>query len=448
DDVYLCGYFTETVDFDPGANTLMATAEGEEDLFVQKLDPQGNMIWTKTMGGTGRDFYEDIVVDDANQVYLCGYSNGAFDADPGQDTLWLEISGGYDFFVQKLDANGNLRWAHNFQGGIFGYEYARGLALDASANLYITGRFADEVDFDPGPGKREIEALGGEDVFVQKLDSAGNFIYAKAIESTGSSDIGEGLVVDAQENVYLTGGFQGMIDLNPGPDSFWVDTRGQMDIFVLKLKPCNHSTITLTESACDSYTAPDGQIFTETGVYTSLISNAVGCDSIITIDLTVNDIDPTIQVNDSTLTAQATGFSYQWLNCDNNYAMVPGATSQSFTPSHAGNYAVELSNNGCVDTSLCEFTNGTMTSIARWEEAKIQIFPNPNNGIFTIDLGKIYPHIQVKVTNILGQVVQEGERTNIKSFEWELPNEKGIYWISFFNQHGMQKSLMIVKQSF
>ncbi|MCB0847636.1 MAG: T9SS type A sorting domain-containing protein, partial [Bacteroidetes bacterium] len=195
-------------------------------------------------------------------------------------------------------------------------------------------------------------------------------------------------------------------------------------------------------------TAPDGQIFTETGVYTSLISNAVGCDSIITIDLTVNDIDPTIQVNDSTLTAQATGLSYQWMDCDNNYAVIPGATSQSFTPSQAGNYAVELSNNGCVDTSLCEFTNGTMTSIARWEEAKIQIFPNPNNGIFTIDLGKIYPHIQVKVTNILGQVVQEGERTNIKSFEWELPNEKGIYWISFFNQHGMQKSLMIVKQSF
>ncbi len=88
----------------------------------------------------------------------------------------------------------SLKWA-NKMGGTSNDE-GRSIALDASGNVFTTGYFNGTVDFDPGPGTFNLTSTGSEDVFISKLDVAGNFVWAKQISGT-SNDIGQSIAVDA-----------------------------------------------------------------------------------------------------------------------------------------------------------------------------------------------------------------------------------------------------------
>lgn len=110
---------------------------------------------------------------------------------------------------------------------------------------------------------------------------------------------------------------------------------------------------------CDSFISPSNNYTWYTsGIYQDKIPNTSGGDSIITINLTINDLNVNVFVDDSlsTLTSGASGVSYQWLNCVND-SIVLGATSQSFIPITPGEYAVEITNGNCVDTSACYLIN-------------------------------------------------------------------------------------------
>ena len=115
-----------------------------------------------------------------------------------------------------------------------------------------------------------------------------------------------------------------------------------------------------SHTSCGSYTAPDGQVYTSTGIYTAIIDNAAGCDSVITIDLTINPTpSAAVTQNGATLTATQTGAAYQWLDCDNGNAPIVGEVNQSFTPISTGNYAVIVTVNGCSNTSECRLVDYT-----------------------------------------------------------------------------------------
>lgn len=425
-DVVATGVFDGTADLDPGAGTQLATAP-QRDVFVLKLNGQGDFIWAKAMGGPGLVFAEDVELDGAGNIYLSGYYDADFDADPSADTLWLTHSGSFDYFVEKLDANGNLRWAHGFGGGPFDQDLARGLAIDPAANLYITGRFrTNALDFDPGPGVYRLDTDGGSDAFVQKLDSAGNFLAARHIKTSGLSDIGEAVEVDAAENVYLTGAFYGLGDFNPGPDSFLVESQGQGDIYVLKLVPCDHTSASVTELSCGPYTALDGQVFTETGTYTAVIANAVGCDSVISIDLTVNEFSLLTTVEGATITAEASGFTYQWLNCSQGFAPLAGAIGQAFTASQNGSYAVAITGGPCTDTSACVALTSVGLSPAAFA-SQLQAYPNPTSGLLNIRLGEVVPALRIEVHSLLGQRLQVHHFTQTDHAQFSLPPTPGCY---------------------
>src|SRR5680860_377603 len=110
------------------------------------------------------------------------------------------------------------------------------------------------------------------------------------------------------------------------------------------------------QSACDSYTWVDGNTYTASNnTATWLETNAAGCDSLITLDLTINPLpDNNVTQSGSLLTADQSGATYQWLDCNDNNAIIGGETNQSYKPTPiTGNYAVEVTLSGCVDTSLC-----------------------------------------------------------------------------------------------
>lgn len=132
------------------------------------------------MGGSSYNTGSDITTDDNGNVYTLGYFQGTVDFDPGTGTTNLTSAGGFDIFIQKLDANGNFVWVQQIGGTIS--DYGVELTIDAVGNMYTTGYFRGTVDFDPSVGISNLIAVGNRDIFIQKL-GASNVIAIPTIAS-------------------------------------------------------------------------------------------------------------------------------------------------------------------------------------------------------------------------------------------------------------------------
>jgi hypothetical protein len=134
----------------------------------------------------------------------------------------------------------------------------------------------------------------------------------------------------------------------------WNRALSQQEITDLFIS-CTPTSSIDSHTVCESYTWLDGNIYTSsnnTATYTTI--NAAGCDSVITLDLTIwSAPEPTISQNGSTLACTNFASGYQWLDCDANYNPIIGETGMTFTATQSGNYALEISFNDCSDTSEC-----------------------------------------------------------------------------------------------
>src|SRR5690606_29098604 len=119
------------------------------DIFVSKLDPNGNFLWAKQMGGTDNDQGISITVDTSGNIYTTGIFRNTVDFDPGAGVYNLTAVVGNDIFISKLDANGNFLWAKQMGSG--GNTRSNSIVLDTNGNIYTTGIFQSTADFDPGP---------------------------------------------------------------------------------------------------------------------------------------------------------------------------------------------------------------------------------------------------------------------------------------------------------
>jgi len=236
--VYTTGYFSGTADFDPGAGTANLTSAGSQDVFVSKLDSSGNFVWAKSFGGSSLDIGYSITFDSSGNVYTLGIFRGTADFDPGAGTTNLTSAGINDLFVSKLDSSGALLWVKSFGGSEneIGYE----IAVDSSGNVYTTGYFPGTVDFDPGAGTTNLTSTGSNDGFVSKLDSSGNFVWAKSFGGS-SSDYLKSITFDSSGNIYTTGGFQGTADFDPGAGTTNLTSAGGADVFVLRLSSTDNT---------------------------------------------------------------------------------------------------------------------------------------------------------------------------------------------------------------
>lgn len=232
--VITSGLFSGTSDFNPNSSiNYNLTSAGGQDIFVSKLDNNGNFVWAKAMGGFYDDYALSIQVDDSNNVYTTGgFKGGDFDPDAG--VFYLATSGFTDIFVSKLNSSGNFQWAKAMGGTLS--DIGNSIAIDDSENVFLTGTFQGTADFDPdASGLFNLSAIGGTDIYITKLNSSGNFIWAKAIGGTSyvtSNDI----TLDASANIYTTGYFSGTIDFDPNSLTTYLETSvGADDIFISKL---------------------------------------------------------------------------------------------------------------------------------------------------------------------------------------------------------------------
>ena len=293
----LIGGFSETVDFNPGSGITNLTSTGWFDMFIQKLDTSGHLLWIKRCGGTGMVFGDDIQLDYLGNIITTGSFNFTADFDPDTSITSLISHGNDDIFILKLSPSGELIWAKCIGGTI--WDMGVNLAIDSANNIYLTGLFYDSVDFDPGVAVHMVHSSLYENIFILKLDSAGNFKWVRSMGGEGS-DRGLSIDVDKSGNVYTCGWFEGSVDFNPGSGSANFLSNGDKDIFIQKLVPCGSFD-------------------------TTLIQNGIN------------------------LTATISGATYQWINCLNGCVAIQGATWQSFTielSSQPGLYLMNLKSNG------------------------------------------------------------------------------------------------------
>ncbi len=200
----------------------------------------------------------------------------------------------------------------------------------------------------------------------------------------------------------------------------------------LNVSPSSRSTIDRT--ACKNYISPSGKYnWTSSGAYKDTIPNHAGCDSIISINLIIQTIDISVTQNANTLTANAAGANYQWVDCSSNELIV-GENNRSFIATSPGEYALIVTQNGCQDTSTCYSINLTGLTLNKLQQ-NIIIYPNPNMGSFSINLGKVYSDVDLTITELDGRLIQKDFYSNIQEIELLLLAKPGFYLLVIYTEN-------------
>jgi uncharacterized protein (DUF2141 family) len=190
----------------------------------------------------------------------------------------------------------------------------------------------------------------------------------------------------------------------------------------------NPSYFTLVETACGSFML-NSQTYTTTGLYPQNLINQDGCDSNLTIDITIITVDTSLTVNNHLITSNATGATYQWLDCDNAYAIIPSETAQSFTAIVNGNYAVAITQNSCTDTSAC--INITTVGVDRVKQLNsFKLYPNPTKGNTTLVFNEKFNNVTLSIIDITGKEMYYLNASNSDKMDLNIHHlSKGIYFV-------------------
>lgn len=235
--IYLTGSFVYSADFDPsGEGVDIHTAddsdgEGLRDIYVTKIGPAGNYLWTQSFGGAFFDSSSSLTIDNAGNVYVVGGFSGSCDFDPNPTSTDIRTSNGNsDVFLIKLDSNGNKLWAITFGGN--GADYGKAVASDNQGGVFIAGDFYSSADFDPSSLTDIHGSNGISDVFISKFDLNGNWLWTETLGGV-SLDTSQSLIVSGGD-IVIGGAFSAAVDFNPSPLESDPHIATGTDIFISK----------------------------------------------------------------------------------------------------------------------------------------------------------------------------------------------------------------------
>ena len=196
--VYITGIYSGTAIFARGVS--LTSAGGSDDIYVAKYNSSGTLQWVRSAGGTGDAYGTGIAVDASGNVYITGTYSGT---DTFASGVSLTAEGISDVYVAKYNSSGTLLWVRSAGGT--NNDYGRGIAVDASGNVYITGYYFGTATFASGVS---LTAEGISDVFIIKYNSSGTLQWVRSAGGT-SADRGFGIALDVLGNVYATGSYSG-----------------------------------------------------------------------------------------------------------------------------------------------------------------------------------------------------------------------------------------------
>lgn len=217
-------------------------------------------------------------------------------------------------------------------------------------------------------------------------------------------------------------------------------------IVSLNLTINNSNTGVDVQTACNPYTWIDGVTYTvSNNTATHTLINTGGCDSVVSLDLTLTNIDTSTTVSSLSIISNEAGASYQWVDCNNGNAAIIGATNQSYTPTSNGVYAVEITKNGCTMLSSC--VNFTIVGLRNtpFNTLGLEVFPNPTRGKVTIRFDRNLENIETKIRTVTGQIVGQFSHSNQKELTLEMPAVAGLYIVEISSGQEVYK-LKIIKE--
>ena len=169
---YITGHFNGEIDFDPSEDEELMTPFGEDDIFVQKLDVDGNLVWVHQFGGVSFDLPKDLILDENENILVTGNFTGIADFDPTEEEylLYVDDELSSTSFVFKITSDGLLKWAVNFESNSGGFNTGASLDVDDENNIYITGGYWWNIDMDPGISEAVVNAADLYDIYLVKLN--------------------------------------------------------------------------------------------------------------------------------------------------------------------------------------------------------------------------------------------------------------------------------------
>jgi hypothetical protein len=209
----------------------------------------------------------------------------------------------------------------------------------------------------------------------------------------------------------------------------------------------NYSTTAVDSvSACNSYTWIDGiTYFSDNNTATHALTTSHGCDSVVTLHLTIDTVNTGVYRSNDTLFASALNAAYQWLDCDNGAAMIPGETSRYFIATTNGNYAVEVTENNCTDTSNC--LNVTGIGFESYDNtAGLRVLPNPTEAEIELFFDQHIGEAQLLVINSTGQLILRNRIGPTDHISITIPGAAGVYYIRVVEDSGNSYSVKVLKQ--
>lgn len=400
---------------------ITITSTGGLDLFTAKFNTNGDCLWAKTATGLASDYGNEIVVGDNNNICVVGNTNGQMIF--GSDTLFHADS--TDLFMASYNSTGNLLWVKGIPG--YGNSSARGVDIDIFENAIVVGSFNGSIS--NGAVNFNSISQNLNDVFIAKYSVSGSLLWAKRYGDLGD-DYARGVGTDSLGNIYLSGVFSNSVNF----DGNTLFASGNTDIFLLKLTPSGNFVWIKqfgnlgTEEGCEIEVSPDGNVFITGGFSQTITLGSSTFSSQGIRDVFVAKIDTSGNV----VWAKTAGSSTD----DVNYAIglnninedvctlgtFSGIFSDGFT---------SLSASGNIDSYISKISLSIPTVIPLTEELEsdLLICPNPASEIIYADCKKGF-----QIYTSTGQLVLQSKHATTQINISDLPT--GIYFLKTEHQFG------------
>lgn len=500
---YVTGYFTGTANF----SGTSVTSKGGTDVFIAKYNSSGNILWVKRAGAGANDAGNAIKADNSGRIFV----TGGFRYTSYFGSIPITAPGGNsDVFIVRYDTLGNVVWAK--KAGGTDNDSGRGIAIDGSANVFITGNCGQIATF----GSTTLSGADITEIYFASYDVSGNFRWvlkaggvADASDPDRFIEMGLSIATDPAGNVFASGAYRSSSTFGATTLAPW---STHTEVYVTKIKQGR----TAEENSLNAAIIPSGTTSFCTGgsvvlraiedsskIYLwkkngTIIKEASGAsykasspgsysviiikdnDSLISEPTIVNEtqkitasIMPSglVFCRDSNTVLRANegdDYIYQWKR---NGKSIPGATASAYKPDRSGDYQVKIIQGSCFDWSgnikvkveSCDNTDSmadnnkdseTGITEAKEDSLLVKIYPNPNNGLFTLEINMPHANEQaeqakVEVINAMGQVVYFKQVTCNNGYlnehiELESSVSTGIYFLQVSIGDKVEKTRMML----